>query len=286
MESYAVLPRPTRDQLGEGPHWVARTGMVFWVDIVGRTLWRHHLANGAIDSWAMPEPIGWAVAREGRDDLLIGLKSGVAALSLDPFAITPIVAPEPDRPYNRLNDAKVDAAGRLWFGSKDDRDQEASGALYRMGADLAPVRIDDGYKVTNGPTFSPDGRWLYHNDSGRGRVYRFALQDDGSLGPREDFIRFEDAWGAPDGMTTDADGCLWIAQWGGGRVSRFDPQGRVMRAIALPARNITSCAFAGAALDRMFVTSAAVDDGESELAGAVFEVEPGVKGLTLPAFRG
>ncbi|HEY0598008.1 MAG TPA: SMP-30/gluconolactonase/LRE family protein, partial [Sphingopyxis sp.] len=108
---------------------MARENALFWVDIMAPALHRLDLASGRVRSWAFDEPIGWIIEREGRDDFLVGLKSGFAKLSLDPFMLEPIGNPETDRPHNRLNDAKTDAAGRIWAGSKDDRDEEASGAL-------------------------------------------------------------------------------------------------------------------------------------------------------------
>ncbi len=286
MTEIRRIERPGRDVLGEGPLWSAARNGLFWVDIVGRQLHFWHASTGAVTDWPMPEPIGWVVERAGRGDLLAGLRSGIAALALDPFGLVPLHAPEADRPHNRLNDAKVDAAGRLWFGSKDDRDEAASGAFYRLDPGGVPVRVDDGYQVTNGPCFSPDGRTLYHSDSGRRRIYRFALGADGSLGPRETFVAFEDAWGYPDGMTVDAEGHVWVAHWGGGRITRFDPAGRPVRTIALPATNITSCTFGGDRLDRMFVTSAALGAEDEPHAGALFEIDPNVIGLPANAFAG
>jgi sugar lactone lactonase YvrE len=234
----------------------------------------------------MPEKIGWIVEQAGRDDFLIGLESGIARLSLDPFAIAPLVDPEPDRPDNRLNDAKVDPRGRLWFGTKSDVNPDSKGALYRLDPDLAVSRHDDGYGVTNGPTFSVDGRWLYHTDSDARTVYRFALGADGALGPRTEFLRFAPDWGYPDGMTTDSEDGLWIAHWAGGRISRFTPDGKLDRSIELPARNITSACFAGERLDRLLVTSARNDsEGEPE-AGCLFEVDTGMTGRPATLFGG
>ncbi|TKD51835.1 SMP-30/gluconolactonase/LRE family protein [Sphingomonas baiyangensis] len=284
-DDYAILVEAA-NRLGEGPAWMRRHDALFWVDIVAQRLWRRAASTGEVAHWDMPAPIGWIVERAGRDDFLIGLKSGVAALDLDPFAIHPVAAPEPDRPGNRLNDAKVDAAGRLWFGSKDDVGDAPSGALYRLDPDGALSRHDDGYIVTNGPAFSPDGRFLYHNDSGRGLVYRYARDDDGGISDRQVLITFEGDWGYPDGMTTDAEGGLWIAHWAGSRVSRFDPDGRLIRSWALPARNITSCAFGGEALDRLFVTSASLDSPGSPADGALFEIDPGVRGLPATPYGG
>jgi xylono-1,5-lactonase len=286
MGGVRVIDRDRRDALGEGLLWSPASGALFWVDILGQRLWSMSLADESISGWDLPERVGWVIERQGRPGFLAGFKSGIVELTLDPLTIAPLVAPEPDRPSNRLNDAKADAFGRLWFGSMDDRGAEASGALYVLEPDARPIRQDDGYTVTNGPAFSPDGRMLYHTDSGRGSVYRFTVNDDRSLGPLQDFIQFDASWGSPDGMTVDREGCLWIAHWGGARVSRFDPAGRHIRSIALPTSNITNCTFAGERLDRMFVTSAALDAENEELAGALFEIDPGVEGLPPCCFAG
>jgi len=286
MGQFRIVTREGRDILGEGPSWSAARNSLFWVDIMAPALRSFDLATGAMRSWTMPERIGWAIERQDRDDLIVGLKSGFATLSLDPFALHPIGDPEPERPHNRLNDAKVDARGRIWAGTKDDRDEQPTGALYRLDPDLTWSRHDDGYTVTNGPAFAPDGRILYHTDSGTRTVFAFDLAADGSLSGKRVFLRFEAAWGYPDGMTTDAEGGLWIAHWGGGRISRFHPDGRLDRQIRLPATNITSIAFAGDGRDRMFVTSASLDSPNSEHDGALFEIFTGAIGLSAPRFAG
>jgi len=286
MDQYRIVAREGRDVLGEGPSWSAARNSLFWVDIMAPALRSLDLETGAVRSWTMPERIGWAIERQGRDDLIVGLKSGFAALGLDPFTLDPIGDPEPDRPHNRLNDAKVDAQGRIWAGTKDDRDEQPTGALYRLDPDLTWSRQDDGYTVTNGPAFDPGGHILYHTDSGRRTVHAFDLAADGSLSAKRVFLRFEEEWGYPDGMTTDAEGGLWIAHWGGGRISRFHSDGHFDRQIMLPATNITSIAFAGQGLDRMFVTSAALDSAQGPHDGALFEVFAGAVGLPSPRFAG
>lgn len=280
------IPREERDLLGEGPLWVPARGRLFWVDIVAPALRWLDLASGICGSRAFAERIGWILPRAGRSDFVVGLRSGFHLFDFDADVLTPIGDPEPDRPHNRLNDAKVDDAGRIWAGSKNDRDDTASGALYRLDPDLRWSRHDDGYTVTNGPAFSPDGRTLYHTDSGARTIHAFDLAPDGTLAGKRAFLRFEEGWGYPDGMTTDAEGCLWVAHWEGARISRFDPDGALIRSIAMPATNITSMAFAGAALDRLFVTSSAEDHPEEAQAGALFEVDAGVRGLPSRAFAG
>lgn len=277
---------PVRATLGEGPVYDARDDALYFVDVKGQRLHRLSLTGGARASWDMPEPIGWVLPRAAHLGFIAGFKSGFASLTLDPLTVTKIGAPEPERKTNRLNDAKVDARGRIWAGSMDDDEKQASGALYRLDASLRWSRMDDRYGVANGPTFSLDGATLYHTDSARRLVYRFALAPDGVIANREIFIRFEDDWGYPDGMTTDSEGGLWIAHWDGARISRFTPDGKLDRSIALPVSRPTSCAFAGAKLDRLFVTSAAIGREDEPLAGALFEVEAGARGAPTFAFAG
>jgi sugar lactone lactonase YvrE len=214
------------------------------------------------------------------------LQSGFAELELKPLRIRHIADPEPDYPGNRMNDAKVDPFGRIWAGTMDADMKKETGALYRLDTDLTISRQDRGYMVTNGPAFGAQGECLYHTDSPRRTVYRFDLSPDGAISAKRIFIEFPRGWGVPDGMTVDVDGGLWIAHWGGGRISRFTPNGELDRSIALPASQITSCAFAGEALDRLFVTSAALDRDDEEMAGMLFEVDPGVRGIAPNRFAG
>lgn len=206
-------------------------------------------------------------------------------LTLDPLAIETIAAPEDERDGNRFNDAKADARGRIWAGSMPFTCDRPSGSFYRLDPDGTATRVDEGYTIPNGPAIAPEGGFLLHTDTARNTIYRYAVRDDGSLADRTAFIVFEPGWGHPDGMTFDAEGYLWVACWGASCVTRFTPDGRVDRRIDLPASQITNCAFAGEALDRMFVTSASdgVDEPEG---GCLFEIDPGCRGLAPMRYRG
>jgi sugar lactone lactonase YvrE len=272
-----------RSILGEGPLWSERHDAVFWVDILGHRLHRLSIADDVVTRWDMPEAIGWIIERE--TGFIAGMASGFHALTLDPFTVTPIHDPEPDRPDNRMNDAKADAAGRIWAGTMPFSCQGATGALYRLDTDLTCTRVDAPYTIANGPAIAPDGRTLFHTDTALRTIFRFAVHDDGTLGPRTPHIVFARGWGNPDGMTLDADGHLWVAHWGASRITRFDPAGAAERSITLPASQITSMTFAGPDLDRMFVTSAA-DGVDEEHGGALFEVDPGCRGLPTLRFGG
>lgn len=286
-DAYRIVDRgAVRDTLGEGLLWSPRENALYWTDILAPALNRLSFADGTIARWPMPEPIGWVIERRAAPGFIAGFQSGFAELTLDPVTIVPILDPEPDLPDNRLNDAKADAEGRIWAGSMPFGADRPSGSLYRLDADRTVHRMDTGYSVANGPAFSADGRWLYHTDTGLRRVYRFPRGKDGALGDRETFIEFAREWGRPDGMTVDAEGGIWIAHWGGGRISRFTPDGALDRSIALPATQITNICFAGAELDRMFVTSAAKGLSDEPAAGTLFEVNAGASGFGAGTFAG
>jgi D-xylonolactonase len=275
-----------RSMLGEGPLWVARENAVYWVDIKGMLIHRLTLTDRSHSTWAMPEMLAWLVERQSGAGFIAGFRSGFGRLSLDPLVIEPIVAPEPDLPGNRMNDAAVDRTGCIWAGTMDDREEAPTGSLYRLDPTGKCARMDTGYVVSNGPVFSPEHDVVYHTDSTRGIIYRFPLRVDGSLGARTVFVTFRRHWGSPDGMATDAEGGIWVAHWGGGRLSRFLPDGRLDRTIDLPVGQVTSCCFAGSDLDRMFVTTATVGREEEPLAGGLFEVVPGVRGAPVYAYGG
>jgi D-xylonolactonase len=275
-----------RALLGEGPRWVPRENALYWVDIKGRALHRLALDDDAHTSWPMPEMLGWVVERRDDPGFIAGFKSGFARLFLDPLRIERICAPEKHLPDSRMNDAAVDRAGRIWAGTMDDSERSATGCLYCLDTAGRCTRHDSGYVVSNGPTFSPDHDVLYHTDTTRRVIYRFPLAPDGSLGAREEFVVFPREWGSPDGMATDAQGGIWVAHWGGARLSRFTASGVLDRVIPMPVSQVTSCCFAGPTLERLFVTTAGIGCDDDASAGCLFEVEPGVKGAPTYAYGG
>lgn len=284
-EAVRIVARPRRDTLGEGASWSARDNAVYWVDILGKRLNRLSLSTGAVDEWVTPDTIGWVIEREDAPGFIAGIGRRFTALTLDPLEIRTLAAPEDEREGNRFNDAKADDHGRIWAGSMPFTCDRPTGAFYRLDPDGRAVRVDDGYTIANGPAIPPGGGFLLHTDTAEATIYRYTVGQDGSLSERTPFIAFQADWGNPDGMTFDADGCLWVACWGGSCVMRFTPDGRPDRRIMLPASQITSMTFAGAGLDRMFVTSAA-DGVDEPAAGALFEVDPGCRGLPPYRYRG
>lgn len=278
-----------RAVLGEGPVWDPHAQALTFVDIKGRRAFRWREAEG-LEEFATPFRIGSLLPRASGGHIA-GTERGVAHvdLALDRFEL--LFDPEEDRETNRFNDGKVDRFGRLFAGTMDDEEQAASGAFYRIDKNLACTRVDDGFRVTNGPAFSPDGKVMYANDSALQVTYSYDLTPDGTPLNRRELARFGEGEGYPDGMTVDAEGCLWIAFWDGWCLRRLSPEGERLSELRLPVQRPTSCTFGGSALDRLFVTSARIGLDESELhsqpfAGGLFMTMPGVQGIADQPFAG
>ena len=275
--------------LGEGPIWVEREQALYWLDIKGRKIFRLG-ADGTRSEWATPVRVG-CIAPRTSGGFIAGTDRGIALVTLDGPAFDIAFNPEEDLPDNRFNDGKVDRAGRFWAGTMDDRERQASGTLYRIGGDLACTIVDTGYRVTNGPAFSPGGDLLYENDSALQLTYVFDLDADGNARNRRTFLSFDEGDGYPDGMTIDAEGCLWIAFWEGWCVRRFSPDAELLETIEVPVARPTSCVFGGPNLDQMYVTSARTGLDADALAmqpnaGGLFLLSPGVRGLADLPFAG
>lgn len=276
--------------VGEGPVWLEAQRRVFWIDIKGLKIHALDPATGVAETWAVPERVGALIPR-ARGGFVALCKSGVK-LSDVPFdRFTPVMHPDADRPGNRFNDAKCDPAGRLWAGTMDDAENEASGRLYRID-DLATVRrVKDNVNLSNGLGWSPDGRTMYFVETLRGVIWAYDYDmADGAATNERVFATVPSNDGYPDGICVDADGCVWLAHWGGWRLTRFAPDGRVERVLKLPVPQVTSCAFGGAKLDTLYITTAAIGLdaaalGQAPLAGSLFACRPGVTGLGVASFR-
>lgn len=281
-----------RCRLGEGTVWNDTDASLYFVDVLGREVLAFTPASGLQRRWTMPQRIGWLLPRR-RGGWIAGFESGLAALTLEPeVSVHWLHRLHAEGSTMRLNDAKIDAQGRLWFGSLNHRNEaSADGRFYRWTAGSAPVEVDHGYQVTNGPTFSLDGRTIFHTDSVQATVYAYDWRDDGTLSPRRPWLTFGPGEGYPDGMTTDADGHLWIAHWDGARVTQRDTDGRVLQTIELPVPRVTDVVFGGAGNSDLFISSAraglaAAALERAPLSGSLFVVRGAGRGLTGHAFDG
>ena len=275
--------RGVRTELGEGPLWSPGRGSLFWVDILTHAVLEWTPGSSKITHYPMPDLVAWIIECRSGNRFIVGLGNGIAEIQLQSQEIKPLLHLEGIGTPTRVNDAKANVLGSIFAGTMAIAADAPIGNFYRLDPTGETVLLDTGYTIPNGPAFSNDGRLLYHTDSARGVIFRFPVDDDGNLGPRSVFLEFPGSWGKPDGMTIDAEDHLWVAQWGCSCVSRISPSGKRVAAVMLPTPQITSCAFGGTELNRLFVTSAAVGRPEDPYAGALFELDVGVHGS--PPFR-
>lgn len=280
-------PRAT---VGESPVYDAESNCLYWVDVRDTpAIYRIDVDRGDERGWPMGEAVG-SIALASRGMLLVGMRSGFAFFDPASGALSPIVDPEPDLPANRLNDGKCDGAGRFWCGSMNPDSGRAEGSLYVLDGNLDCRHVLGDFLTPNGMAWSPDGRTMYAADTRRGYIYAFDFDvTAGSLGKRRVFADLGALAGAPDGATVDCEGCLWSAQWDGGCLIRFDPQGHIERVIRVPVSKPTSCAFGGPEYRQLFVTTATrgLDRNglrNEPMAGRVLQLDVGVAGMAPARF--
>jgi sugar lactone lactonase YvrE len=270
-------------ETGEGPVWDARTGQLVWVDIPAGLLHRSDVSTGAdtvtavgmmLGAVAVAAAGGWAAAAEDG----FGLIDAAGRLGLVDRAL-------PD-PGTRMNDAACDSRGRMWAGSLGVGVAPRAGMLHCWEPGQQSRVVLRGLTLPNGIAWSLSGRQMYVADSSAGVVYEFGFDpDDGRLGPQRVIIEVPPAEGVPDGLCTDADGCLWLAVWGGWQVRRYDPEGHLLAAVGFPVAQPSACAFGPDTT--LYVTSAweGLPAGHGqELAGSVFALDAGIRGAEVGAF--
>jgi D-xylonolactonase len=272
---------PVYAELGEGPVWQAAENAVYFVDIKGRHIHRLMVSTGQTQTWKAPDQPGF-IAPVAEHAFVCGLPDGLYRFDADSGQFSKLKDVETHLPGNRLNDGCVDATGHLWFGSMDDSEQEPSGTLYRVNDDGEVVPQDDDYVITNGPALSPDGRTLYHGDTMRRVVYAFDVSEDGTLSRKRIFATISGD-GYPDGMAVDAQGFVWIALFGGWRIERYSPDGKLVEQVPFPCANVTKLAFGGDDLQTVYVSTAwkglsAAERQRQPQAGGLFSFRSPVPG--------
>lgn len=280
--------------VGEGPLWSVAEAALYWVDVPAGALHRLDPASGATRTWLLPAAVGSVALRE-RGGAVAALSTGFSLVDLDTGATLNLCDPEPDAPRTRFNDGACDRRGRFWAGTMDVEEREPLGALYCLEADpagkAACVPVLRGIGLSNGLGWSPDDRTMYHTDSHTGVItaYDYDIEAGVPSNPRPFVV--DQLPEVPDGLTVDADGCVWGVKWDGWNVVRYTPDGRIDREVRLPVQQPTSCAFGGAELDVLFVTSAREGLSpealaEQPLAGSVFAIDVGAQGLPEPLYCG
>ncbi len=283
--------------LGEGPYWVPEDDCLLWVDIPNGLLHRTYFPSsdtvtldlGAVSA-AFPA-VGGGILTAGGNRLALHLPAERGGQW-----ITRVIAEVPAREAVRFNDAGVDPAGRVWVGSMHTGESQPLGSLYRLDGAGTLNAVVNGVTVSNGLGWSPDGTRLYYADSPTKRVDVFDYDPaTGQAAGRRVFADLSAFDGVPDGLTVDADGCVWVAIWGGGVLRRLAPDGTADAVVEVPVSQPTSCAFGGPGMTDLYVTTARAGLSEAELkdqplAGRLLRLRPGPVGLpstttyaTIPA---
>ncbi|WP_430382526.1 SMP-30/gluconolactonase/LRE family protein [Streptomyces sp. P10-4] len=282
MTAYEVAVR-AEATLGEGPTWDPATGRLIWLDILGMRLHTYDPASGRRTVRTTPQHIGAAKPRAG-GGLVLNLRDGVGLL--DPDGTFRWLHHEPV-PGRRANDAAVAPDGSLWAGTMRYDEAPGGGTLSRLTGDGTVRTVLPDVAVSNGTGWSPDGRLMYYIDSPTRRVDVFDHDADGRVGNRRPLVEIEEGAGFPDGLTVDAEGCVWVALWDGGAVRRYTPSGDLDRVITLPTPRTTACTFGGPDLTDLYITTARTGlSSPHPLSGSLLVIPGAGQGLPQPAFQG
>lgn len=278
----AELLLDAKATLGEGPAWDAKTQTLYWVDILEKRIYAGTQPLAQLDDF-----IGCLAPRKN-GNLILGKRASFVDLEVDTLRET-VLAALTESATNRINDGKCDPAGRFIVGTMDMNEKDPTGTVYSFdGKNNRP--LFGGVTISNGLAWSPDHKTFYYIDTPTHevRAYDYDVNTGAVANPRE-VVRVPDAMGWPDGMTSDMEGNLWIALWGGAAITRWNPNtGQLLEQVSIPALQPSSCVFGGKAMNELFVTSARKDMSESDLtiyplSGGLFKVETKVEGM--PTFE-
>jgi sugar lactone lactonase YvrE len=291
MPQVEIVENTPLSQLGEGIIWHPVRQVWYWVDITGQQLHRYDPVTRQTVSIMLESMIGTVVPATGQFQVLVAMETGI--YGMDEKAMFRKVSDYPlgEHQDNRFNDGKCDPAGRFWMGTMNKQVQKAAGNLYVFdGRSL--MRKEHGVTISNGLAWSNDRSTMYYTDTYEYAIYAYDFDlESGEIGNRRVAIQVPEKEGAPDGMTIDEEGMLWVAHWGGGAVIRWNPlTGEVVQKIELPAPHITSCAFGGVDHQTLFITSAREGLSTAELenyplSGSLFRVHTDCKGAAVNLFN-
>ncbi len=289
--------------LGEGPFWDAENKALWLIDGLsengkGDDLYRIDMTTQEVKSWHIGKHIGCAIPN-GEGKVLLNLQDGIWLFDPETEQMEELSDLEREIDNNRLNDGKCDSTGRHWFGSmsmtanQPEREFEITGSFYKMEADGTTKKFFDGVGISNGIAWNADETRMYYVDTTPQAVYAFDFDvEKGEITNRTKIIDIDISEGSPDGMCIDAEGMIWVAHFGGWKVSRWNPEtGERLGEIKLPCAQVTCPTFGGDDLDELYITTASIglteeQHKEQPLAGYTFVVKPGVKGVLPNKFVG
>lgn len=275
---------PSHSILGESPLWHAERKCCYWVDIERGILYELNWLSGTARKWDFNGRL--SMVRQGRnDELILALNTAIVKFDLESEQLTPLIDIELSTSGNRCNDGACDSWGRLWIGTMHLEHKDGAGSLYLVDGNLQVHKKFPNTSISNGIAWSLDNKRLFYIDSPTQVVKSFIFNEkDGEIVFEKNVIEVPSEMGTPDGMAIDEKGMLWIAQWGGSGVYRWNPNdGKLLDKIELPVPQVTSCAFAGEKLDYLIITTARENFKEEDLekypeSGNLFLIKTRVKG--------
>jgi sugar lactone lactonase YvrE len=281
-----------QNELGETPIWVPQEKALYWVDFIRNTIFRVDVKTRMQESFKPDMPVR-GLCRRNSDSWLVITAAGLAFWDSGSNKCELIVDPYDDQPDLELNDGAIDRQGRLLVGSFNSAQPDASdGSLYRLDSDRSLHKLDKNIALSNGIALSPDGKTLYASEMSAYRINAYDYDTGtGTVSNRRVFVTIPQDAGKPDGLTVDSQGFVWAAHWGGWRVARYDPAGKLEREIRLPVELVTCMGFGGENLNDLFITTAWYDLSDQQrkdqpLAGDLFRVQTDIKGIAEPLFLG
>lgn len=278
----------TVDRLGESPVWSQTDNALYWVDIRGPHIRRFDAAGGAVKSWEMPSLVG-SIGLVDTGGLIVALRDRIMRFDPASGALTLFADAANTEPNLRFNDGRVDRQGRFWAGTMNDVTRAPVGELFRIGSDARLAAALDGVRCPNSLCWSPDGRRMYFADSDLRTIFVYDFDAASGTPTGKRVLVGIEGPAVPDGCVVDAEGYLWCALYGGGKIVRYDPAGRVDREIITPLSQPTSCCFGGADYRTLYITTASQRLSEEQLreqplAGALLRLELAVAGLPESVF--
>ncbi len=258
-------------ELGEGLHWDKNRGLVWCVDILNKKLLSIDISNGQIKNFKFDDLISWVITRDKSMSLMIGMKDRICSYMPEKNKLETIVKVETNNPNIRLNDAKIDSKGNIWFGTMNYIDPKKKEGKFFCLKEKTLSLIDDGYNITNGPAINKRKNYLLHNDSYKRIIYKYENIGDTENIKKTIWKKFGATYGSPDGMCFDRDENLWLAHWGAGIVTKTNIHGKELLKIPIPTPYVTNICFVGERLDRLIVSTAR-NESNLPLAGDLFEI--------------
>ncbi|MGW1410507.1 SMP-30/gluconolactonase/LRE family protein [Streptomyces sp. NPDC002403] len=273
---------PEQAELGEGPTWDPAAGRLIWVDIVSARVHTYDPVSGRRTVMATEQHVGAAKPRAG-GGLVVNLRDGIGLYDPDGAFRWLVHDPVPGR---RGNDAAVAPDGALWAGTMRYDGAADGGGLDRIAADGAVTPVLPVAACANGIGWSPDRRLMYFIDTPTRRIDVFDSDGEHAVN-RRPFATVEEGAGFPDGLTVDAEGAVWVALWDGAAVRRYTSDGALDRIVALPVRRPTACAFGGAGLRDLYISSARTGlAAPHPLSGSLLVLPDAGRGMPQAAFAG